>query len=207
MIAGLDNFCWPDPVQSASTPDGRHKLAQTGTRLRALYDVCLSYDIPLISGKDSMKNDYRIGDTKISIPPTILFTAAAILDDVRKVVSMEVKGPDHVVYVLGETRDEMGVTNTWRCAVGWGRMHHRYSAFSRALYERLNRAIESGLVASCHDVSDGGLGRPGRDRFRRRLRHDGDPVAAERGERHRRAVQRVAGAFCGHCAAGTYRGV
>ena len=50
-IAGLDNFCWPDPVQSASTPDGRHKLAQLVRACEALYDVCLAYDIPLITAK------------------------------------------------------------------------------------------------------------------------------------------------------------
>ena len=159
MIAGLDNFCWPDPVQSASTPDGRHKLAQLVRACEALYDVCLSYDIPLISGKDSMKNDYRIGDTKISIPPTILFTAAAILDDVRKVVSMEVKGPNHVVYVLGETRDEMGGSEYLALRGQMGaNVPQVFPLSSRMLYERLNSAIEAGLVASCHDVSDGGLG-------------------------------------------------
>jgi phosphoribosylformylglycinamidine (FGAM) synthase-like enzyme len=76
-IAGLDNFCWPDPVQSEKTPDGAHKLAQLVICCEALRDLCIAYDIPLISGKDSMKNDYKIGDTKISIPPTVLFTAAA----------------------------------------------------------------------------------------------------------------------------------
>jgi phosphoribosylformylglycinamidine synthase len=101
MIAGLDNFCWPDPVQSDATPDGRHKLAQLVRACQALYDTCLTYGIPLISGKDSMKNDYRIGDTKISIPPTILFTAAAIIEDIGCVVSMDVKEAGHRVYVLG----------------------------------------------------------------------------------------------------------
>ncbi|MBI3987593.1 MAG: phosphoribosylformylglycinamidine synthase, partial [Lentisphaerae bacterium] len=27
-IAGLDNFCWPDPVRSEKTPDGEYKMAQ-----------------------------------------------------------------------------------------------------------------------------------------------------------------------------------
>jgi phosphoribosylformylglycinamidine synthase len=27
-MAGLDNFCWCDPVESEKTPDGRYKLAQ-----------------------------------------------------------------------------------------------------------------------------------------------------------------------------------
>lgn len=158
-IAGLDNFCWPDPVQSAGTPDGRHKLAQLVRACEALYDVCLAYDIPLISGKDSMKNDYRIGETKISIPPTLLFTAVAMIDDVRKVISMDVKGPGHVVYVLGETREELGGSEylSLRGKSG-GSAPQVFPLSSRALYERLSGAIAGGLVASCHDVSDGGLG-------------------------------------------------
>ncbi len=157
-IAGLDNFCWPDPVQSEKTPDGEHKLAQLVRTCEALYDICLAYDIPLISGKDSMKNDYKIGDTKISIPPTVLFTAAAVLDDAERVVSMDVKNPGDVVYVLGETRDEMGGSEylTLKGQLGANAPQVDPKA-ARALYEKLSDAITTGLVASCHDCSDGGL--------------------------------------------------
>ena len=61
FIAGLDNFCWPDPVESPATPDGRYKLAQLVRANQALYDVCTAYNVPLISGKDSMKNDSTRG--------------------------------------------------------------------------------------------------------------------------------------------------
>ena len=71
FMAGLDNFCWCDPVKSGANPDGEYKLAQLIRANQALYDVCLAYGVPLISGKDSMKNDYSIGEVKISIPPTI----------------------------------------------------------------------------------------------------------------------------------------
>ena len=40
LIAGLDNFCWPDPVESETPPDGRYKLAQLVRAHRALDDVC-----------------------------------------------------------------------------------------------------------------------------------------------------------------------
>ena len=59
-IALLDNFCWPDPVQSEGTPDGAYKLAQLVRACRGLYETTRAYDTPLISGKDSMKND--VGD-------------------------------------------------------------------------------------------------------------------------------------------------
>jgi phosphoribosylformylglycinamidine synthase len=158
-IAGLDNFCWPDPVESEKTPDGAHKLAQLVQTCEALYDVCVAYDIPLISGKDSMKNDYKIGDTKISIPPTVLFTAAAVLDDVNKVVTMDVKNGGDLVYVLGDTRNEMGGSEYLALRGQLGQHCPKVDPVAaRALYERLSKAIEQGLVASCHDCSDGGLG-------------------------------------------------
>jgi len=158
-IAGLDNFCWPDPVQSEKTPDGEYKLAQLVRCCEALYDVCTAYDIPLISGKDSMKNDYKIGDTKISIPPTVLFTAAAIIDDVSRVISMDVKQPGDAVYVVGETKNELGGSEYLALRGQLGANVPKVNAQSaRALYEKLSSAIAEGLVHSCHDCSDGGLG-------------------------------------------------
>lgn len=157
-IAGLDNFCWPDPVQSEGTPDGRHKLAQLVQSCETLYDLCLAYDIPLISGKDSMKNDYRIGDTKISIPPTLLFTAAAIIEDTRRVVSMDAKCAGDRVYVLGDTFDEMGGSEYCTLlGIEGGKAPLVSAEKARPLYEALHKAISGGLVASCHDCSDGGL--------------------------------------------------
>lgn len=158
-IAGLDNFCWPDPVQSEKTPDGEYKLAQLVRCCKALYDICTAYGIPLISGKDSMKNDYKIGATKISVPPTVLFTAVAVIEDVNRVVSMDVKQPGDVVYVLGETKDELGGSEYLALHNQLGRNVPKVDAAkARALYEKLSEAIARGLVASCHDCSDGGLG-------------------------------------------------
>jgi phosphoribosylformylglycinamidine synthase II len=158
-ISGLDNFCWPDPVESEKTPDGAHKMAQLVRTCEALYDVCIAYGIPLISGKDSMKNDYKIGTTKISIPPTVLFTAAAVLDDASKVVSMDAKNAGDYVYVLGETKDELGGSEylALRGDQTGGAVPTVDPAANRALYARLADAIAAGVVASCHDCSDGGL--------------------------------------------------
>ena len=158
-IAGLDNFCWPDPVESERTPDGKHKLAQLVRCCQALYDTCVAYSIPLISGKDSMKNDYNIGDTRISIPPTVLFSAAAILDDVTHCVTMDVKNVGDRVYVLGDTRHELGGSEylALRGQLGSTVPQVEPTAF-RKRYERLAYTIQQGWVASCHDCSDGGLG-------------------------------------------------
>ncbi len=158
-IAGLDNFCWCDPVQSEKTPDGHYKLAQLVRANMALYDVATAYGVPCISGKDSMKNDYQIGDRKISIPPTLLFSVIGKMDDVRKAVTMDAKEAGHLVYVLGETFAELGGSEWYALhgAIGASVPQVRIKE-ARALYGALHRAIQAGYVASCHDCSDGGLG-------------------------------------------------
>jgi phosphoribosylformylglycinamidine synthase II len=158
-IAGLDNFCWPDPVESEKTPDGKYKLAQLVRACKALYDYCNAYDLPCISGKDSMKNDYKIGDTKISIPPTVLFSTVTVMDNVETAVSMDAKLPGDIVYIVGETFDELGGSEYAAMHGVVGANVPKVDAVrARALYESLGSAIENGAVASCHDASDGGLG-------------------------------------------------
>lgn len=158
-IAGLDNFCWCDPVQSEKTPDGEYKLAQLVRANQALYDYTRVFGVPCISGKDSMKNDYQIGNTKISIPPTLLFSTLAKMDDVRKAVTMDAKAPGHLVYALGDTCEEMGASEWFAMHGCVGNIVPKVDAEkAKRLYEALSGAIGAGIVASCHDCSDGGLG-------------------------------------------------
>jgi phosphoribosylformylglycinamidine synthase len=159
FMAGLDNFCWCDPVQSEKTPDGEYKLAQLVRANKALYDYTTAYGVPCISGKDSMKNDYHIGNVKISIPPTLLFSTIGKIEDARKAVTLDAKHPGDLVYILGETYDEMGGSE-WYAMHGFiGNQAPKVNAEkAKALYDALSRAINAGLVASCHDCSDGGAG-------------------------------------------------
>jgi len=159
QMAGLDNFCWCDPIQSEKTPDGEYKLAQLVRANQALYEYTKAFGVPCISGKDSMKNDYLIGSTKISIPPTVLFSVVSVVPDVRKCVTMDAKRAEDMVYVLGETRAEMGASEYYALHGFIGNQVPRVDAQkARNLFQSLSAAMEKGLVASCHDCSDGGLG-------------------------------------------------
>lgn len=156
----LDNFCWPDPIHDAKTnPDGSYKLAQLVRACEALYDVASIYGTPFISGKDSMKNDYRIGDTKISVPPTLLISALGKVHDVRDAVTMDLKAAGHGIYILGET--DAGLAGSeWMAYAGLSRgggLSQLDPQTSLSVYRTLHRCIRGGLVASCHDCSDGGL--------------------------------------------------
>ena len=159
VMAGLDNFCWCDPILSDKTPDGDYKLAQLVRANQALAHYARAYGVPCISGKDSMKNDYLVGNTKISIPPTLLFSVVARIDDVRKAVTMDAKKAGDLVYVLGTTYAELGASEY---AVRYGAIGNTVPRVreneSLPRYRALEEAMVQGLVASCHDCSDGGLG-------------------------------------------------
>ncbi|MGE5253806.1 MAG: phosphoribosylformylglycinamidine synthase subunit PurL [Planctomycetaceae bacterium] len=158
-MAGLDNFCWCDPIQSEKTPDGEYKLAQLVRANRALYEYTRAFGVPCISGKDSMKNDYLIGSTKISIPPTVLFSVVSVIPDVRRCVTMDAKRANDLVYLMGETRAELGASEYYAMHGFVGNQVPRVVAEkAKKLYQALSSAMEKGLVASCHDCSDGGLG-------------------------------------------------
>ena len=163
-IGGVDNFCWPniqfDPEQN---PDGKFKAAQLVRSCRALRDICLAYEIPLLSGKDSMYVDGnlpgRYGEThKVSALETLQFSAISVIEDVRRCVTMDSKVAGDLVYVLGTTRNELGASEYYGHLgyVGRNVPEVRVKEFI-PVYRRLMRAIEKGLVASAHGIYRGGL--------------------------------------------------
>ena len=162
-IAGLDNFCWPDPIESKKTPDGKYKLAQLVRANRALEEICRGYNLPCISGKDSMKNDYGQGDSKISIPPTLLFSLIGDQPDVTFAQTSDFKAPNDSIYLIGITSQELGsselaylLAKSHQGGIG-GNVPKIDIDTNIATYKALSNAIHAGLVNSAHDCSEGGL--------------------------------------------------
>jgi phosphoribosylformylglycinamidine synthase subunit PurSL len=157
-MSALDNFCWPDPVESPDNPGGAFKLGQLVRACRGLADACGAYLLPLISGKDSMKNDARVGGKKISIRPTLLVSLMGIVPDVAKAVTTDFKAAGDLLYLVGETRGELGGTRYERIAgLAPGPAPSVRPAEALRSYRKVHRAMRRGVVRSCHDLSDGGL--------------------------------------------------
>ncbi|WP_310397440.1 AIR synthase-related protein [Hymenobacter sp.] len=154
-----DNFCVPDSVYDpVSNPDGKQKLAKLVRMCEALRDATAAYCIPLTSGKDSMKNDFKADGVKISVPPTVLYSMTAKMEDVRRAVTSDFKQADDVVYLLGETYDELGGSEFYALHGQLGANVPKVDfAKAKALYTLVGQANELGLIQSCHDLSDGGL--------------------------------------------------
>ena len=163
-LGGVDNFCWPTIQYDArNNPDGRFKAAQLVRSCRALRDMCMVYEIPLLSGKDSMYVDGhlpgRYGETnKVSALESLQFSVTSIVPDVNRCVTMDVKMADDLVYVLGMTRNELGASEYYALLGYLGCNVPRVAPEDfMPLYRSLYEAIQKDLVASVHGVYRGGL--------------------------------------------------
>ncbi|MGD9681281.1 MAG: AIR synthase-related protein [Candidatus Obscuribacterales bacterium] len=157
-ISLLDNFCWPDPVQSAGNPDGSYKLGQLIRACQGLFDACLAFKTPLISGKDSMKNDFDDGQVRLSIPPTLLISAMGRIEDSEKALSSNLKVPGDLIYLL--SCGSQSLTGS-HYSMLYGKRDRQLATFdSKAaplLYRKIHEAVRDELLHSAHDLSEGGL--------------------------------------------------
>jgi len=156
-IAILDNFCWC----SSNEPE---RLGQLKRAAQGCYDFATAVGTPFISGKDSMFNDFSGFDAdnnpvKVSVPPTLLITSIGIHGDVTKAVSMDAKFVGDLVYVIGETAEELGGSEYFAYLGSLGNTVPKLDAVKAvARYRRLTDALSQELVASAYPVNHGGLG-------------------------------------------------
>ena len=161
-LAILDNFCW------CSSKD-KTRLAQLVDAVKSCYDYSVGYGTPFISGKDSMFNDFKGYDEKgkpiaISVPPTLLISAVGVVSDIYKTVSPEFKHGGDMIYLLGETKDELGASEFYKLLARKEKSNNIGNDVpkvdfkkNKKVYQALEQAIKRELVASAISVSSGGL--------------------------------------------------
>jgi phosphoribosylformylglycinamidine synthase II len=151
-VALLDNFSWGNPEK----PDRLGGLVRAA---QGCADIALAYGAPYISGKDSLYNEYETGTESICIPPTLLISAMAVMEYVSKVISMDAKQAGNLIYIAGTTYDELGGSHYYDIHGAVGSKVPRVSPEKgKKLMDILSTAIGKGLVKSCHDLSEGGIG-------------------------------------------------
>ncbi len=155
-LALLDNFCWC----SSNEPE---RLGQLKSAVKACYDYAIAYQTPFISGKDSMFNDFKGYDEKnkplkISIPPTLLISSIGVVDDIKKTVSIDAKFSGDLIYILGETNDELGASEYFSLYKMIGNHPPQVEAKkNKKLYQDFYRAVQADLIVSSIGVNRGGL--------------------------------------------------
>jgi len=150
-VALLDNFCWGNP----HLPDRLGGLVRAA---QGCHDAAIAYGVPFISGKDSLNNEYVDPQgNKRAIPPTLLISSLGIVPDVRQAVTMDLKTAGSLLYIVGETRAELGGSLYYRLHESLGRSVPAPLPDAIETMRALHRAMRAGLVRACHDCSEGGL--------------------------------------------------
>jgi phosphoribosylformylglycinamidine synthase II len=151
-IAILDNFCW-------GNPDKPDRLGGLVRAAEGCYKAAVGYQVPFISGKDSLYNEYAQGNKTIAIPGTVLISAIGIVDDVTKTVTMDLKEEKNLLYIVGKTDDELG-GSIYLDTLGQLGANVPQVNFKQGqkIFAALHKAAKKGLVRSMHDLSEGGLG-------------------------------------------------
>lgn len=153
QVALLDNFSWGDPTRPSTL--GELVAAVDGCALAAR-----AFGAPFVSGKDSLNNEFHGSDgQRHAVPPTLVITAIAHVPEVALTITADLKSADNILMLVGTTDNEFGGSHLAMIhnALNSG-VVPRFDPRSPQRYRTLHAAIRDGLVVSCHDCSEGGLG-------------------------------------------------
>lgn len=111
--------------------------------------------MPIVSGNVSFYNESPSG----SVDPSPIIACVGIIKDVAKAVTMELKSPGDKLFLIGPRYDELGGSEYYKTIFGTTGANVPIVRFDleRSMIYAVIDAIDQGLMASCHDISNGGL--------------------------------------------------
>ncbi|HZG12335.1 phosphoribosylformylglycinamidine synthase subunit PurL [Kurthia gibsonii] len=117
--------------------------------------ACLALESPVIGGNVSLYNER----SNEAIYPTPTIGMVGLVEDLQHATTQEVKHAGDFVYVIGETKTEFGGSELQKLMNGriFGQAPSIDLEVEAARQKALLQAIQAGLVASAHDVAEGGL--------------------------------------------------
>lgn len=136
-------------------PEKPERLGEFREAVRGIGEIAKELGIPIPSGNVSLYNEAPGGMT---ILPTPMIVGCGLIDDIRKAITADLKKEGTCLYIVGETKDEMGASLLFRKFGGKeGQVPGVDVPALKRKMDSLLKAMDKGLVLSCHDCSDGGL--------------------------------------------------
>jgi phosphoribosylformylglycinamidine (FGAM) synthase-like enzyme len=127
--------------------------------IKGMGDACRKFNTPVTGGNVSFYNQATLKDKVIPVYPTPTIGMLGIVDDHQRVMTLDFKSEGDVIYLLGQSRADIGSSEYLR------RVHG--VEFSNCptfnleeevqLHGLIRQLIEQSMVQSVHDVSEGGL--------------------------------------------------
>ncbi|MFA5452506.1 MAG: phosphoribosylformylglycinamidine synthase subunit PurL [Candidatus Methanomethylophilaceae archaeon] len=136
-------------------PEKPERLGEFREAVRGIGELCMKMHLPIPSGNVSLYNEAPGG---VFILPTPMILGTGLMDDVRKAITADIKAEGNRLYIIGKTKDEMGGSLLFRKFGGKGGDVPGVDAeYLMKMVNVVLKAMDKGLVKSCHDCSDGGL--------------------------------------------------
>jgi phosphoribosylformylglycinamidine synthase len=136
-------------------PERPEIMGQLVMAIRGMGEACRALGVPITGGNVSLYNE----TDGAAIYPTPIMGVVGLLDDASRVLTAWFKEVGDAVYLLGETREDIGGSELLK--VVHGRVAGRPPRLDLEAEKRLQalvlEAAEARLLHSAHDPSDGGL--------------------------------------------------
>lgn len=127
--------------------------------VKGLSDACKFFDLPVVSGNVSFYNQRSVEGQIIPVLPTPVIGAVGLINDVGKHTTLSFKHKGDMIFLLGRSRNDINGSEYLRIIHGIEKSLPPYfnPEEEKKLFVVIRDMIESGLVRSVHDVSNGGL--------------------------------------------------
>ncbi len=128
--------------------------------LQGMGEACEKFETPVTGGNVSFYNHTNLPDnTAVPVYPTPTIGMLGILDDASNQMTLDFKSEDDIIYMLGKSRNDIGSSEYLRVV---HEIHFSSAPYfdldeEYELQQTVKQLITSKLIASAHDVSEGGL--------------------------------------------------
>ncbi len=140
-------------------PYNEEVFYQFAQAIKGMGAACRKFDTPVTGGNVSFYNQYTENGKIIPVYPTPTIGMLGLLDDYDQMMTLDFKSDGHQIYLLGNIREDIGSSEYLREVHGveYSPCPHFELEEEFQLQEVVKKIVREGLVASAHDVSDGGL--------------------------------------------------
>jgi len=137
-------------------PEKPERMGEFYEACRGLGDMARALRLPFVSGNVSFYNE----SSKTAVPPTPEIVGIGIIEDIRKAITADIKDEESSLYLVGGmTKQELGGSEYYQILKQpGGKVPKTDVELLKTSMNGVLTAIQTGIVHSCHDVSEGGIG-------------------------------------------------
>jgi phosphoribosylformylglycinamidine synthase len=136
-------------------PEVYYQFAQA---IKGMGDACRKFNTPVTGGNVSFYNQATFKDKVVPVYPTPTIGMLGIVDDHTKVMTLDFKSAGDVIYLVGESKNDIGSSEYLRLVHEVTQSNCPFFDLDAeyALHQVIKMMIQDNLVQSVHDISEGG---------------------------------------------------